>query len=69
MVNTLELKAQIARKGKTNQEVYEALGMSKRVWYDRIKNKKFNSDEMYKLIELLEIDNPAPIFFAPEVTR
>jgi predicted DNA-binding protein (MmcQ/YjbR family) len=69
MVNTLELKAQIARKGKTNQEVYEALGMSKRVWYDRIKNKRFNSDEMYKLIELLEIDNPASIFFAPEVTH
>lgn len=69
MVNTLELKAQIARKGKTYQEVYEALGISKRMWYDRISQKKFNSDEIYKLIDILEIENPTPIFFAPEVTR
>jgi predicted DNA-binding protein (MmcQ/YjbR family) len=69
MVDTLELKAQIARKGKTYQQVYEAMGMSKRMWYDRINQKKFNSDEMYKLIDILEIENPTPIFFTPEVTQ
>jgi len=69
MVDTLELKAQIARNGMTAKEVYSAMGITKRVWYDKMKKKKFDSDDMYSLIKILKIENPTPIFFADEVTQ
>lgn len=69
MVDTLELKAQISRRGMTAKQVYNEMGMTKRVWYDKMQKKKFDSDEMYRLIKILNIENPAPIFFADEVTR
>lgn len=69
MVDTLELKAQISRRGMTAKQVYSEMGMTKRVWYDKMQKKKFDSDEMYRLIKILNIENPAPIFFADEVTQ
>lgn len=69
MVNTLELKAVIVRKGMKQIEVAKKMGMSRKTWFDRMSKKKFDSDEMYKLIQILDIENPTPIFFADEVTR
>lgn len=69
MVNTLELKAAIVRKGMKQIEVAEKMGMSRKTWFDRMSKKKFDSDEMYKLIQILDIENPTPIFFAEEDTQ
>lgn len=68
MVDTLKIKALVVEKGMTQTEVAEKMGMSKKMWYDRMNKKKFDSEEMYNLIHILEIDNPTPIFFADEVT-
>jgi hypothetical protein len=42
--------------------------MSEKTFYDRIKNKRFGSDEIEKLIKVLEISDPMPIFFSGIVT-
>ena len=63
MVDTLELKAVIVRKGMKQIEVAKKMGMSRKTWFDRMSKKKFDSDEMYKLIQILDIENPTPIFF------
>lgn len=69
MVNTNELKAEIVRQGKTQKQVYEHLGLTKRQWMSRIEKKKFDSDEMYGISNYLMLDNPMLIFFADEVTQ
>lgn len=68
MVDVNKLKAAVVEKGLGYGEVAEKIGMSRRTWYDRISAKRFNSDEMYKLIKVLDIENPTAIFFADEVT-
>lgn len=68
MVDTNKLKGLIVERGLTQVEVYNRMGLSKRQWQCRIENKKFDSDDMVKLISILEIDNPSPIFFVQEVT-
>lgn len=68
MVNTQKLKAVIVEKGFTYGEVAKTLGMSRKVWADRMNSKKFNSDEIYKLIKKLDITDPMSIFFADDVT-
>jgi transcriptional regulator with XRE-family HTH domain len=69
LVDTLKLKALIVERGMTQIEVAKTLGMSRKMWFDRMNKKKFDSDEMYNLIHILNIENPTPIFFADEVTQ
>ena len=68
MVDTLKIKALVIERGLTQTEVAKKLGMSNRAWYDRMNKKKFNSEEMYNLIHVLDIKNPIDIFFADNVT-
>ncbi len=68
MVDVNKLKAAVVEKGLGYGEVAEKIGMSRKTWYDRIASKKFNSDEMYRLIKVLDIEDPTAIFFADEVT-
>ena len=68
MVDVNALKAAVVAKGLTYREAAEAIGMTRKTWYDRINSKKFSSDEMYRLIKLLNIADPSAIFFADEVT-
>lgn len=64
MVDTNKLKGLIVERGKTQTEVAQELGITRKAWYDRISKKKFNSDEMYALVKILDISDPVPIFFA-----
>lgn len=68
MVDVNKLKAAVIEKGMTYTEAAEKIGMSRKTWYDRIAARKFDSDEMYRLIKVLDIKDPAAIFFADEVT-
>jgi len=68
VVDVNKLKAAVVEKGLGYGEVAEKIGMSRKTWYDRIASKKFNSDEMYRLIKVLDIEDPTAIFFADEVT-
>ena len=69
MVDTLKLKILVLEKGLTQTDVAKNLGMSRKMWYDRMKKRKFDSDEMYNLIHILNIEDPAKIFFVDNVTR
>ena len=68
MLNVLEFKAAMVRKGYTQKALAEILGMSEKTFTERIKTKRFGSDEIEKLVEVLEISNPLPIFFSNLVT-
>lgn len=68
MVDVNKLKAAVIAKGITYEQAYTGAGMTRKMWYDRLKARKFDSDEMYKLIKVLDIADPADIFFADDVT-
>lgn len=71
MVNTQRLKGSIVGSGKKSQDVADMLGISLKSWYDRMKKKSFDSDEMYKIKEFLNLSDQdaMEIFFADEVTQ
>lgn len=68
MLNVPEFKAAMVRKGYTQKALAKILDISEKTFYDRMKNKRFGSDEIEKLIKVLEISDPMPIFFSGIVT-
>lgn len=64
MFNKLEFDAQLARKGMKKNELAERLGMTYTNLYRKIESGRFTREEIGKIITLLEIDDPVPIFFA-----
>lgn len=68
MVDTKALKGVIVSNGLTQQDVAKELGMTPKTFYGKMKKGVFGSDEMERMIELLEIEDPIKIFFANEVT-
>ena len=64
MVDTNRLKGIIVENEKTQEEVARYIGIAPKTFYSKMKKKVFGSDEIEKMIELLNIDDPAPIFFA-----
>lgn len=50
-------------KGLTQSKVAKAIGISDKTFSDRMKKKVFGSDEIEKMIDLLEIENPMFVFF------
>lgn len=73
MLNVWEFKAAMARKGYTQKALAKVLGISEKTFADRIKHKCFGSDEIEKLVFVLEIRDPIPVFFsniaAAQVTK
>ena len=68
MVDTAKLKAAWVAKGKTQDEVAKIIGVSSKTMSFRMKKGVFGSDEMERMIDALDIKNPAEIFFAGKVT-
>lgn len=68
MVDVNALKGIIASRGKSQAEVANYLGITPKTFYEKMKKGVFDSDEMYQMIEFLEIKNPSDIFFANFVT-
>lgn len=66
MVRTDKLKGIIAEKGKSQKNVADYLGISDKTFYLKMKKGVFGSDDIYKMIEFLDIENPVDIFFAKE---
>lgn len=69
MININELKGRIVAKGYTQEEVARMLEITPKTMYTRMQRGVFNSDEIYKLIKILEIKDPMNIFFVEEVTQ
>lgn len=68
MIDTNALKGIIVTKGLTQQDVAKEIGISSKTFYAKMKKGVFGSDEMEAMIDLLDIENPGAIFFAPEST-
>lgn len=68
MIDVNALKGIIASRGKSQAEVANYLGITPKTFYEKMKKGVFDSDEMYQMIEFLEIKNPSDIFFANFVT-
>ncbi len=65
MVNTAKIKGMIAEKGMTQSQVARVLEISDDTFYRKMKLGKFTTDEAYELIQILNIENPAEVFFMP----
>lgn len=68
MVDANRLKSVMVLNGKTQEDVAEAIGIAPKTFYLKLKKGVFGSDEIEKMIEYLNIDEPMPIFFAKTVT-
>ena len=68
MVDANKLRGCIVSNGMTQEEVARSIGISPKTFYAKMKKRVFGSDEIEKMIELLSIDDPMPIFFAKSVT-
>lgn len=68
MIDANKLRGKIAENGFSQREIAEIIGVTPKTFYDKMKRGIFDSDEMYKMVELLNIEEPAEIFFAKEVT-
>jgi DNA-binding XRE family transcriptional regulator len=63
MVNTAKIKGLIVEREMTQAQVAQALGIADDTFYRKMRAGKFTTDEAYKLIQLLNIENPAEVFF------
>lgn len=68
MIDVNALKGRIAEKGLSQAKLAHELGISPKTFYEKMKKGVFGSDEMECIIDILDIDDPARIFFAKEVT-
>ena len=68
MINANELKAYITRKGMTQAEVAKHLNMSPKTFYTHLQKGVFGSDDIEKMVVLLDIPDPVSVFFASLVT-
>ena len=68
MINTQKLKIIIAEKGTSQRQIALAIGMTEKTFYKKMEIGIFGSDEIDKMIDLLDIDDPMPIFFSQCVT-
>lgn len=63
MLNVPEFKALMVRKGYTQKSLSAILGISEKTFCERMRKKRFGTEEIEQLIPLLEISNPMQIFF------
>lgn len=64
MLATDKLRGVIAEKGLSQRKVASHLGMSETTFYRKMKKGVFGTDEVEKMVALLDIRDPAPIFLA-----
>ena len=64
MVDTNKLKGLIVENEKTQEQVARYIGITPKTFYNRMSKKVFGSDEIEKMIEYLNIEDPVSIFFA-----
>lgn len=66
MIRTDKLRGLIAEKGLSQNEVAKEIGIAPKTFYEKMKRGIFGSDEIQIMIDLLQISDPAAIFFAKE---
>lgn len=68
MLDRNALRAEIVRNGFTQKDIAKNLGISEKTLIARMKRGVFGTDEVEKLIILLDIKDPQSVFFAKAVT-
>lgn len=69
MVRSDKIIGKIHELGFNRGIVADKLGISRKTFSAKLEKGVFNSDEMEKLIEILDIDDPVAVFFAHNVTQ
>lgn len=64
MVDVNKLKSIIVLREKTQADVAKHIGISSKTFYLKMKKGVFGSDEIEKMVDYLDIEEPIPIFFA-----
>lgn len=64
MIRSDELRGIIAKMGYSQAKVAKSIGITPKTFYEKMARGVFGSDEIEKMIDLLNIDNPVDIFFA-----
>jgi len=64
MVAVNKLKGLIVANGMTQESLAKKMGITQKTFYLKMKKGVFGSDEIEKMIEILHIEDPMPIFFA-----
>ena len=69
MIDVNKLKGKFVEKGYDTQEKQaKALGISTKTLQNKLKRGIFNSDEIFKIMETLKLDDPTPIFFVKNIS-
>ena len=68
MVDTNKLRGIIVAHGYTQQDMAKKLGIAPKTFYEKMKKGVFGTDEASILIQELDINNHADVFFANRVT-
>lgn len=66
MIRTDRLRGVIAERGLSQADVAGIIGVTPKTFYEKMKNGIFGSDEIQKMIDDLNIEDPMSIFFAHE---
>lgn len=69
MIDVDELKGRWVAKRYTQEKIAEYLGISPKTLHLRLKKGVLGSDDIEKLIKLLDIKDPMRVFFAQNITQ
>lgn len=69
MIDVKKLRGLIAERGYSQRKLAAQMGITGATFYRKMRKGVFDSDEMMSLIQILDIQNPAGIFFAEEGTN
>lgn len=64
MVAVDKLRGAIAEQGYSQRQVAKCIGLAEKTFYTKMKTGSFEIEEAQKMVELLNINDPAAIFFA-----
>ncbi len=67
MVDTDAIRGYIARRRTTQEKTAQACGITTKTFCLKMKKGVFLTDEVEKMIDYLDIEDPVAIFFAKEV--
>lgn len=68
MIKTNKLRGLIAEKGLSQSDVAKSIGITPKTFYEKMKRGVFGTNEVEKMIQLLDIKDPVDIFFANGVS-
>lgn len=66
MIRTDKLIGKIAECGYSQKDMADAIGITPKTFYSKMKAGVFGSDEIQIMIDKLSIEDPMAIFFASE---